>query len=100
MCFKSDIDKVYIHLTDISRNNYSHTGQASYHVRSSESSPFHPPCPFRDRLKKALRLSCDLKNKGLIFAMCRDTRHITDIPWVGRSVTTSADAVVAAMNQV
>ncbi|KAL2001024.1 hypothetical protein VTN02DRAFT_2337 [Thermoascus thermophilus] len=71
------------------------------HVRSSESSPFHPPCPFRDRLKKALRLSCDLGNHRFdIRHVPRqlDTRLLTDIPWVGRSVTASADAVVAAVD--
>ncbi|KAJ5548299.1 hypothetical protein N7513_005533 [Penicillium frequentans] len=31
-------------------------------VRPTQSSPFHPTCPFRNRLKKALRLIRDRKS--------------------------------------
>ncbi|KAL4877782.1 hypothetical protein BJY04DRAFT_197228 [Aspergillus karnatakaensis] len=35
-----------------------------------------PTCPFRDRIKKALRLIRDLVCIRLIFALCRSTRLI------------------------
>ncbi|KAJ9404546.1 hypothetical protein DTO045G8_7768 [Paecilomyces variotii] len=61
----------------------------AHYVGLSKSSPFHPPCPFRDRLKKALRLNRN--PKGIVLRHVLEHSTGTDIPQKGISVTTSIE---------
>lgn len=75
------------------------TIQYGRHVRSSQSSLFHPPCPFRDRLKKTLRLIRDLSSgRSPPCAAC--TRLVPTLHRQGAPVTASTDTVAAAVGIV
>jgi hypothetical protein len=56
-----------------------------------------PPCPFRDRLKKALRLIRDQMSRS---SPCAEHSTITDTPWDRVPVTESEETVVAAWHVI
>jgi hypothetical protein len=63
-------------------------------VRPTQSSPFHPTCSFRNRLKKALRL---IRDRKVLYSPCaRWHSTSTETPQKGVSVTTPEGVVVAA----
>ena len=52
-----------------------------------------PPCPFRDRLKKTLRL---IRDQRVDLRLVHKHSTITDTPWDRVPVTESEETVVAA----